>query len=346
MNRLQHMANAARNDWSDWRWQIRHRIHTVSDLVQVVGLDGALRTQYRALIATYPCAVTPYYLSLMDKDDPCDPIRKQCIPDIKEQEYGPDDKDDPLEEQQHEKVPGLLHRFPDRALLMVTDRCAVYCRHCMRKRFWKAMRGERSRKELLRMVDYVSSNPQIREVIVSGGDPLTLSTKKLDWLLSALRAVPHVEVLRVGSRMPVVLPMRIDQELCATLKKYRPLWFNTQFNHPREVTHEAARACERLLRGGIPVSSQSVLLKGVNDSLDVMRNLCHALQRISVRPYYVFQCDPVRGAGHFRTPLKTAIALAHGLRRTVSGLCVPTFVVDTKGHLGKVPLESWQYTGC
>jgi lysine 2,3-aminomutase len=335
----------ARDRWDDWHWQCANRIRTVSDLVERIGIGRDLEQRYAELLTIYPYAVTPYYLSLMHRDDPDDPIRLQCIPDVKELEFGPDERDDPLAEQQHEKVPGLLHRFPDRALVITTDRCAVYCRHCMRKRLWRARRGDRSNEELLRMVDYIRTHPEIREVIVSGGDPLMLPTERIDRLLGALRAIPHVEVVRVGSRIPVVMPMRIDEELCRTLEKYRPLWFVTHFNHPREVSPEAARACDLLLRRGIPVSNQSVLLRGVNDSLEVMRELCQALQRISVRPYYVFQCDPVRGTGHFRTPVRAGVAIATALRATSSGLCVPTFMVDTPGRDGKIPLEAYRLEG-
>lgn len=345
MNATPRATTATRDGWDDWHWQCAHRIRTVSDLVEWIGIGPDLERRYADLLEIYPYAVTPYYLSLIDRDDPDDPIRLQCIPDVKELEFGQGESDDPLAEQQHEKVPGLLHRFQDRALVIATHRCAVYCRHCMRKRRWKERHGDRSNEEFMRMVDYIRGHPEIREVIISGGDPLMLSTKRLDGLLASLRAIQHIEVVRLGSRIPVVMPMRIDEELCATLEKYRPLWFVTQFNHPREVTPEAAQACDLLLRRGIPVSNQSVLLRGVNDSLEVMRELCQALQRISVRPYYVFQCDPVRGTGHFRTALSVGVEIATALRTTSSGLCVPTFMVDTPGREGKIPLGTYRLEG-
>jgi lysine 2,3-aminomutase len=304
----------------------------------MLDLSPALEEPYARLVETYRYAVTPYYLSLIDWDDPQDPIRLQTLPDLKEITCTLDETEDPLGEKGYEKVPGLLHRYPDRVLAIVTNRCSTYCRHCMRKRLWKHGEGERSTEDLNRMVEYVGASPGVREVILSGGDPLTMSIEKLDWFLGALRAVPHVEVLRIGSRMPAVLPMRVDETLCVMLEQHRPLWFNTQFNHPREVTPEAAGACEMLLRRGIPISNQSVLLRGVNDSVEIMRSLCYALQRIAVHPYYLFQCDPVRGTGHFRTSIWTGINIIEQMRRECSGLAVPAYMLDTPGKEGKIPL--------
>ncbi|MGC9023135.1 MAG: KamA family radical SAM protein, partial [Dissulfurimicrobium sp.] len=272
-----------------------------------------------------------------------------CIPDLAEIEYNGTsaeiscmqeiDTEDPLEEEEDSQVPGLVHRYPDRVLAVVTNRCSMYCRHCTRKRIWHEPEAERSYQDLQRMIDYVAATPKVREVIVSGGDPLTMNMDKLDWFLGALEAIPHVEVLRIGTRIPVVLPMRITDELCAMLGRHRPLWLNTQFNHPNEVTPEAALACDRLLKTGIPVSNQTVLLRGVNDSLEIIKALCHALQRIMVRPYYLFECDPVKGAEHFRTSIWTGVNIIEGMRGHTGGLCIPTFVVDATGGGGKIPLQ-------
>jgi len=236
-------------------------------------------------------------------------------------------------------VPGLIHRYPDRCLAIVTGTCAVYCRHCNRKRRWRMDKPGRTRERLQAMVDYVARTPSLREVIISGGDPLLISERLLDWFLGALRAIPHVEVLRIGSRAPVTLPMRITPELCAMLKRHRPLWFNTQFNHAIEITEESAKACEMLLEAGIPVGNQSVLLRGVNDDYESMRDLLYGLERISVRPYYLFQCDPVRGTDHFRAEIWTGMEIMEMLWRNISGLCLPRYVLDCPGGRGKIPLQ-------
>lgn len=236
-------------------------------------------------------------------------------------------------------VDGLVRRYPDRCLAIVTEVCAVYCRHCNRKRLWRVQKSGRTRERLQRMVDYVARTPALREVIISGGDPLLLSERLLEWFLGALRAIPHVEVLRIGSRAPVTLPMRITPELCTMLKRHRPLWFNTQFNHVREITEESRRACEMLLEAGIPVGSQSVLLRGVNDDYESMRDLLYGLERISVRPYYLFQCDPVRGTDHFRAEIWTGMEIMERLWRNISGLCLPRYVLDCPGGRGKIPFQ-------
>jgi lysine 2,3-aminomutase len=236
-------------------------------------------------------------------------------------------------------VPGLIHRYPDRCLAIVTSTCAVYCRHCNRKRMWRGGKTIETRITLQTMVDHIARTPAMREVIVSGGDPLLLPEALLDWFLGALRKISHVEVIRIGSRVPVTLPMRITPELCAILKRHRPLWFNTQFNHSREITPESTRACEMLLMTGIPVSNQSVLLRGVNDNYEAMRDLLYGLERISVRPYYLFQCDPVRGANHFRAEFSTGMEIMERLWLNISGLCLPRYVLDCPGGRGKISLH-------
>jgi len=291
---------------------------------------------FSALIARYQYAIPPYYLSLIDWSNPADPIRKQCVPDLRELTFSmPDSEEDPLREEEHMAVPGLIHRYPDRVLAMITSRCAMYCRHCNRKRTWNRGRPRGEGPDLGRMVQYVAGNPGIREVIVSGGDPLLVNPRVLDGFLGALRRLSHVEVLRIGTRVPVVLPMRITSKLCRMLAGHRPLWINTQFNHPREITPESAAACDRLLLAGLPVSNQAVLLKGVNDRFDVLRNLFQGLQSIMVRPYYLFHCEPVRGVEYFRSDLSAGIGIMEALWGRTAGLCIPHYVVDLPKGGGK-----------
>jgi lysine 2,3-aminomutase len=328
-------------DWDNWRWQMENSIRTISQLAGVLHTPVSHLEKYEGIVETYRFSITPYYLSLIDPSDERDPLSLQCFPDLKETDYYRDTVDDPLEEEKNMAVPDLIHRYPDRCLAMVTGTCAIYCRHCNRKRRWKKRNKERSRGSLQRMVDYVSKMGQIREVILSGGDPLMMNMETLDWFLASVKAIPHVEVIRIGSRIPVVLPMRIDQDICKLLRRYRPLWFVTQFNHPREITEEAARACEMLTASGIPVVNQSVLLGGINDSYEVMRDLLYGLQRILVKPYYLFQCEPVRGAGHFQVDIRKGLEIMEKLWKSVSGLCIPRYVYDLPGGRGKMPLQSF-----
>jgi lysine 2,3-aminomutase len=346
------VGNFTCREWQDWRWQVRHSIRSLAALEQSSLLERssplerllpilpAERARWRALLRRYPCRITPYYMSLIRWDDVTDPLRRQCVPDLREGVALGAVAEDPLGERRHLVVPGLVYRYQDRALAIVTGECALVCRHCTRKNFWRHGRPAPTRAFLRRIVDAVEHLSGVREVIVSGGDPLLLDEDLLDWFLGALRAIPHVQVLRIGTRVPVVLPMRVTRSLCACLKRHRPLWINTQFNHPRELTPAATRACDRLLRAGLPVSNQTVLLRGVNDDFETLKALCNALQRIMVRPYYLFQCDPVRGVGHFSTPLPFGVRLAEQLRAGLGGLSVPQFVVDLPGGGGKVPLQS------
>jgi len=327
-----------REEWNDYRWQLAHCITSVRDLS---GLRYFSREEAEVLsrvTAAYRMSITPYYLSLIRLDDPEDPIARQAIPSPDEY-YGMDvGEDDPLEEEKDMPVPGLTHRYPDRCLMVVTNFCSLYCRHCTRKRIWTLGDGAKTEFELSKMFGYIRRHEEIRDVIISGGDPLTLPTPRLELILKGLRRIPHVEIIRIGTRVPVVLPMRIDDELCATLEKYGPIWVNTQFNHPREVTAEAREACDRLLRAGIPVNNQSVLLRGVNDHPEIIRRLNTQLLKAKVRPYYLFQCDRVRGLEHFRTRLSKGIEIMEALRGHTSGLAVPFFVVDVPGGGGKIPL--------
>lgn len=325
--------------WNDWKWHFRHRITTVEQLGQYIPLSFEEQTQLKTVIKRYPLAITPYYLSLVNPADPEDPIRKQAVPSILESTMDFLGMEDPLAEKEDSVVPGLVHRYPDRVLMVLTDICPMLCRHCTRKREWRHGAWTRTNAEIERMLDYIRNNRNIRDVIISGGDPLTLSNQQLEDILSGLREIEHVEIIRIGSRFPVVLPQRIDTELGAVLAKYGPIWLNTHFNHPRELTQEATDACERLLRAGVPVNNQSVLLRGVNDSVATITALCHGLLKAKVRPYYLFQCDEVQGTEHLRTPVEVGVKIIEGMRGHTSGLAIPTFVIDLIGGGGKVPLQ-------
>lgn len=325
--------------WNNWRWQMANRITSLEALVTLLELKPYQISKFRRVMETFHYAVTPYYLSLIDWFNPEDPVRRQAIPDPRELEYQIVGDQDPLEEEEDTQVPGLVHRYPDRVLAVVTNTCSMYCRHCTRKRIWHEGESVCSKLDLLKMLDYIRGTVEIREVIISGGDPLTMNLELLDWFLGELQRISHVEVIRIGTRVPVVLPMRITDEVVKVLARHRPLWLNTQFNHPREITPEAQEACDKLLRAGIPVSNQAVLLRGINDSVETMRELSHALQRIMVRPYYLYQCDPVKGVEHFRTSVWKGIEIIEMMRGFTGGLCVPTFVVDAPGGGGKIPLQ-------
>lgn len=327
-----------RQHWNDYRWQLRNRLTSIPQVAEFFGLTPHEVELLSRVSDAYHFAVTPYYLSLVRFGDPEDPIARQAIPSAEEY-YGMETgEDDPLEEEKDMPVPGLTHRYPDRCLMVVTNFCSTYCRHCTRKRIWALGEGAKTEFELTKMFNYVKRREEIRDVIVSGGDPLTLPNDRIEFILKGLRKIPHVEIIRIGTRVPVVLPMRIDDALCAVLEKYGPIWVNTQFNHPREVTEDAARACDRLLRAGVPVNNQTVLLRGVNDHPEIIRRLNTELLRAKVRPYYLFQCDQVRGLEHFRTRLSKGIEIMEALRGHTSGLAVPSFVVDVPGGGGKIPL--------
>jgi len=330
---------ASAGDWQDWRWQFKNRITKIEKLEKFLGKTSPAMEKLKTVTSVYPMAITPYYLSLMQDDRESDPVYAQCVPGQQEVVFTDDMREDPLEEDSRMPVPKLIHRYSDRCLSIMTENCAVYCRHCNRKRFWKQPDQPALKARVRTMIRYIAASPQIREVIISGGDPLTLDDHVLEQFLDSLQAIPHVEILRMGSRVPVVMPMRITKNLCRLLKRYRPLWFNTQFNHPVEITLEAARACNRLQEAGIPVSNQSVLLKGVNDSPEVMKHLLHNLQKISVRPYYLFHCDPARGCAHFRTDPRAGVAMMGKIWQQSSGLCLPQYVLDVPGSAGKIPLN-------
>ncbi len=325
--------------WNDWKWHFRNRITTVDELARLIPLSAREQAQFKLVTLKYPLSITPYYLSLIDADNPGDPIRKQAVPCFQEIALSGFGTEDPLEEKRDSVVPGLVHRYPDRVLMVLTDLCAMLCRHCTRKREWRHGGWVRTQSEIEAMLNYIRSNKGVRDVILSGGDPLTLSTRRLEEVISKLRQIEHVEIIRIGTRFPVVLPQRIDDELCAMLSKYGPIWVNTHFNHPREITPESALACDKLLRSGVPVNNQTVLLRGVNDTPETQLKLCQALLRIKVRPYYLFQCDEVQGTEHFHTPVGTGIKIMERMRGHTSGLAIPTFVIDLPGGGGKVPLQ-------
>lgn len=329
--------DAAQTDWRNWRWQFANRVRTIGGLSAILGLKDKDIPFYQGLISTYRYAVTPYYLSLIDPSNPADPIKRQCLSDPKELTFRlAGSTEDPLAELRHMPVPGLIHRYPDRALILLTNMCAMYCRHCNRKRNWKGQ-GEKitGRGALGRIFAYINEHACIREIIISGGDPLLASTGILDEILGKLRSIPHVEVIRIGTRVPAVLPMRITDRLVKVLSRHRPIWVNTHFNHPRELTVEAVSACDKIMMAGIPVSNHTVLLKGINDSIQTMTALCSALQRHMIRPYYLFHCDAVSGADHFRTGIRRGMDIMDGLRERLGGLAIPDYVVDLPEGGGK-----------
>ncbi|MCL2140655.1 MAG: KamA family radical SAM protein [Dehalococcoidia bacterium] len=325
--------------WNDWRWQFRNRVTTVEQLLKFIPLTSNECAQIRSVSAKYPLAITPYYLSLLEPSDPYDPIRLQSVPTIAELSKSCVSMEDPLAEQQHSVVPGLVHRYPDRVLMVLTDICPMLCRHCTRKREWQYGGWVRTPEQFENMLAYIRQHKEVRDVIVSGGDPLTLSTVRLEEVLSGIRRIPHVEIIRIGTRVPVVLPQRIDDELCNVLSKFGPIWLNTHFNHPREITPEATRACDLIVRAGVPVNNQSVLLKGINDSVETQIKLCQSLLRIKVRPYYLFQCDDVAGTEHFWTSVESGVEIIRNMRGFTSGLAIPNYVIDLPNGGGKIPVS-------
>ncbi len=335
--RAHYYPEATDAEWSDWRWQFKNRVTTLEELARKLAIPPGEWEARAQVLRDFRMGITPYYLSLIDADDPNDPILRQVVPLEEEYRYRAVGDEDPLGEENYSPVPGITHRYPDRALMVISNNCAIYCRYCTRKR--TMYEGATPDVEIDAMVAYIARTPQIRDVIVSGGDPLNYSNSKLESILSKLRAIPHLEIIRIGTRVPVALPQRIDDELVEMLQRYHPLWINVHFNHPRELTPETARACDKLSRAGIPLNNQAVLLRGVNDSVSTIRALCTGLMKQRVRPYYLYQCDPVRGAEHFRTPISKGLEIIEGLRGHISGLAVPTYVVDAPGGGGKIPVQ-------
>ncbi|BAU25951.1 L-lysine 2,3-aminomutase [Aneurinibacillus soli] len=325
--------------WNDWLWQLTHTIKTVDELKQVVNLTPDEEEGVRISARTIPLNITPYYANLMNPNDPRCPIRMQSVPvsaEILKTKY---DLEDPLHEDEDAPVPGLTHRYPDRVLFLVTNQCSMYCRYCTRRRFSGQIGMGVPRKQIDDAIAYIARTPDVRDVLLSGGDGLLINDTILEYILKNLRAIPHVEIIRIGTRAPVVFPQRITENLCTILKKYHPIWLNTHFNTPLEITPEAKRACEMLANAGVPVGNQSVILSGVNDSVPIMKKLMHELVKIRVRPYYIYQCDLSEGIGHFRAPVSKGLEIIEGLRGHTSGYAVPTFVIDAPGGGGKIALQ-------
>jgi lysine 2,3-aminomutase len=330
-------ASVPDSKWNDWRWQLSNRLNSVEELDQVIPLSAsekeALNTQ-----GLFRVDITPYFAALIDPYDPHDPIRQQVIPTAGEMVPFTSMMEDSLAEDKHSPVPGLVHRYPDRVLMLVTTQCASYCRYCTRSRIVGDPSAQFSRSDYDAQIDYLARTPQVRDVLLSGGDPLVLAPKLLESLIARLRAIPHIEIVRIGSRVPVFLPMRVDADLCDMLARYHPVWLNIHVNHPNEITQELAQACDRLTRAGVPLGNQAVLLAGVNDSVHIQRDLVHRLVMMRVRPYYLYQCDLVEGAGHFRTTVAKGVEIIEGLRGHTSGYAVPTYVIDAPGGGGKIPV--------
>lgn len=329
----------ASEKWNDWKWQLQNRITTAEKLSEILDLSTAEKEEISRCLVRFRMAITPYYASLIDVKDPHCPIRAQSVPTVQELNILPGEMADPLNEEKSSPVPGIVHRYPDRVLFLLTYKCSMYCRHCTRRRVIGEEDFTLSAGEMEDAFNYIRNTHQIRDVLLSGGDPLILPDSRLEYIISRLREIPHVEVIRIGTRTPVVLPMRITGKFLKMLKKYQPIWINTHFNHPRELTEYSKAACERIVDAGIPLGNQSVLLKGVNDQPGVLKELMLKLVAARVRPYYLYQCDLSQGIGHFRTPVETGIEIMKGLRGHISGFAVPTFVIDAPGGKGKTPVN-------
>lgn len=325
--------------WNDWMWQLTNTIRTLDDLKKVIHLTPEEEEGVRISTKTIPLNITPYYASLMNPDDPRCPIRMQSVPvseEIKKTKY---DLEDPLSEDDDSPVPGLTHRYPDRVLFLVTNQCSMYCRYCTRRRFSGQIGMGVPKKQLDGAIEYIKNTPEVRDVLISGGDGLLINDQILEYILKNLRAIDHVEIIRIGTRAPVVFPQRITEKLCNILKKYHPVWLNTHFNTSLEITEESKKACEMLADAGVPLGNQAVILAGINDSVEIMKKLMHDLVKIRVRPYYIYQCDLSEGIGHFRAPVSKGLEIMEGLRGHTSGYAVPQFVVDAPGGGGKITLQ-------
>jgi lysine 2,3-aminomutase len=337
--RRRHFPDVSSREWNDWRWQSRQRVRTLAQLEKMLCLSAEEREALVQGGTMLPVGISPYYMSLLDAHDPLQSLRRTVVPTLNEFVRTKGESNDPLGEDSHSPVPGLVHRYPDRVLLLPLDFCSTYCRYCTRSRV--VGHGELMPQEsrLVAAFDYLSRRPEIRDVLISGGDALALGDEKLEWIIRHLRSIPNIEFIRIGTKMPAVLPQRITRELCRILRRYHPIWMSLHFIHPDECTPEAAQACARLADAGIPLGSQTVLLKGVNDDVDTMRQLMHKLLLMRVRPYYLYQCDPISGSSHFRTPVAKGLEIIEGLRGHTTGYAVPTFVIDAPGGGGKIPLQ-------
>ncbi|MCY6957223.1 lysine 2,3-aminomutase [Clostridium brassicae] len=339
------------SSWKDWKWQINHSVKDIETFEKLLNIkiDEKEKNDIKATMGKFPMSITPYYLSLIDINDyKNDPIYKQAFPSSRELIINKYDMADPLAEDKDSPVEGVTHRYPDRVLLHISNVCAMYCRHCTRKRKVGDIDCIPDKETIKKGIDYIKNTPQVRDVLLSGGDPFLLSDEYLEWILKEVSSIPHVEVIRIGTRTPVVLPYRITDNLVNMLKKYHPLWINTHFNHPREITKSSRNALKKLADAGIPLGNQSVLLAGVNDCPHIMKRLVQKLVQNRVRPYYIYQCDMSEGLSHFRTPIGKGIEIMESLRGHTSGFAIPTFVVDAPGGGGKIPvmpnyLVSWSH---
>lgn len=337
-NRKKMFPNVSDEQWNDWHWQVRNRIETLEQLKEYISLTQEEEEGIKKCLKTLRMSITPYYLTLIDQNNPHCPVRKQAIPTGAETHHAAADLLDPLHEDGDSPAPGLTHRYPDRVLFLITDMCSMYCRHCTRRRFAGQHDAATPDDNIEKAIAYIEKTPEVRDVVLSGGDALMVSDNKLEYIIKRLRAIPHVEIIRIGSRTPVVCPQRITDDLVNMLKKYHPIWLNTHFNHSQEITPESTAACARLADAGIPLGNQSVLLRGVNDCVYVMKQLVRDLVKMRVRPYYIYQCDLSMGLEHFRTPVSKGIEIIENLRGHTSGYAVPTFVVDAPGGGGKTPV--------
>jgi lysine 2,3-aminomutase len=336
--RYTYFPNVTDEEWNSWKWQVKNRITTVEQLEQFLPLEQEEREIIGNVLSQFRMAITPYYFTLINPDNPKDPVRLQAVPGVGEMHVGRHDLEDPLHEDGDSVVPGLTHRYPDRVLFLITDMCSMYCRHCTRRRFAGQKDTGSKMDNVDKAIEYIKNHPEINDVLLSGGDALLVNTDRLEYIISELRKIDHVGVIRLGTRTPVVMPQRITEELVGMLKKYHPIWINTHFNHAKELTPEAKQAIDLIADAGIPLGNQSVLLKGVNDCVNIMKKLMKRLIQLRVRPYYIYQCDLSMGIEHFRTPVSKGIEIIEGLRGHISGIAVPTFVVDAPGGGGKIPV--------
>ncbi|MBN2588741.1 MAG: lysine 2,3-aminomutase [Sedimentisphaerales bacterium] len=334
-------SDVTASHWRNWKWQIKHCIRDLDTFQKLLGIElpENIQEDFKKTTSKFPMSITPYYLSLVDTDNLLnDPVFKQSFPSPSELIVTRSEMSDPLHEDKDSPVPGITHRYPDRVLFLVSNMCSMYCRHCTRKRQVGDIDSIPDKEQIKKGIEYIRNTPRIRDVLLSGGDPFLLSDEKLDWILSELRSIEHLEIIRIGTRTPVVLPFRITDDLVSILKKYHPVWINTHFNHPRELTSSSRNALAKLADAGIPLGNQSVLLAGVNDCPRIMRSLVHKLAYSRVRPYYLYQCDLSKGLAHFRTPVGKGIEIIESLIGHTSGFCVPTYVIDAPGGGGKIPV--------
>ena len=330
--------NVDEREWTDWKWQVKNRITDVETLKRVINITEKEEEEIGEVLKTFRMGITPYYASLMDPDDLNCPIRKQAVPTIMETHESVADMEDPLSEDEDSPVSGITHRYPDRVLFLITDQCSMYCRHCTRRRFAGQQDAGIPMEKIERGIEYIRNTKDVRDVLLSGGDALLISDEKLEYIIKELRKIPHVEIIRIGSRTPVVMPMRITDNLVNMLKKYHPIWLNMHFNHPKEFTEDTKEAARKMADAGIPLGNQSVLLRGINDSSKIMKDLVHGLVKMRIRPYYIYQCDLSMGIEHFRTKVSKGLEIMESLRGHTSGYAVPTFVVDAPGGGGKIPV--------